>query len=160
MPKYRGGKHQACSWEDNGSCSSAYSPLNIRFSLVFASVLQICNSCQTCQVFGVSGDSWTVESGDSRNVNVCWGNVRVVSACHSDQNRSLGAAPALPVWARELSAPSHLLQWRECHGQKGQGSFAAIPVRTSRKRTVEVMGGCQVMWDAALQGTKGGIRSS
>lgn len=37
----------------------------------FVSVLQICNSYQTCQVFSVSGDSQTVEAGDSVNVNVC-----------------------------------------------------------------------------------------
>lgn len=66
----------------------------------------------------------------------------MVSACHSDQNRSLGAAPALPARSRELSAPSHL-----CCSQKGQGqaSFVAISVSKSRKRTVEVMGGCKAI---------------
>lgn len=37
----------------------------------------------------------------------------MVSACQSNQNRSLGAVPALPAWSRELSAPSHLLQVAE-----------------------------------------------
>ena len=71
----------------------------------------------------------------------------MVSACHSDQNRSLGAAPALPARSRELSAPSHLLQWCEHYSQKGkgQGSFVAIPVSKSRKRTVEAMSGCKVI---------------
>lgn len=88
-----------------------------------------------------------MEAGDSGNVNVCRGNVRVVSACHSDQNRSLGAVPALPARSWELSAPSRLLQQREGYSQKGkgQGSFVVIPVSKSGKRTVEVMGGGKVV---------------
>lgn len=39
------------------------------------------------------------------------------------------------------------LQWCECYRKKGkgQGSFGAMPVSKSRKRTVEVMGGLKVI---------------
>lgn len=47
--------------------------------------------------------------------------MRVVSACHSDGNRSQGAATALSAG----SSLFPLLQWQECYRQKGkgQGSF-------------------------------------
>lgn len=76
--------------------STKYSFSCVVFFFFFVSILQICNSYQTCQVFSVSGDSRTVEAGDSGNVNVCRGNVRVFSVCHGDQNSSLGATLTLP----------------------------------------------------------------
>lgn len=84
----------AHSWQDNDMQQHLQSTKYSFPGGFFVSVLQICNSYQTCQVFGVSGDSPAVEAGDSKNVNVCWGNVRVFFACPSDQNRSPGAAPA------------------------------------------------------------------
>lgn len=71
----------------------------------------------------------------------------MVSAWHGDQNRSLGAVPALPAWSRKLSAPAQLLHQCERYRQegKGQGGSVAMPVIKSRKRTVEVVGGCKVV---------------